>query len=70
MTQQECARLQGMKELELPETPSHAFTALGNAVNVEIVRRVAKELTSESDGCAISAEQLDLSINTRNKNDD
>lgn len=70
MTQWECARLQGMEGLELPATPSHAFTALGNAVNVDIVRHIAEVLTSESDGRAISAEQLDLPINARNKNDD
>jgi DNA (cytosine-5)-methyltransferase 1 len=45
MTPRECARLQSIEELkELPESPSKAFKALGNAVNSKVVERVAQAL--------------------------
>ena len=48
MTPRECARIQSMDGLEvLLESQDKSFAALGNAVNVEVVRLVAQALIGE-----------------------
>ena len=47
MTPRECSRLQSMDDLEhLPTALTKVHQALGNAVNVEVIQRIAQELCS------------------------
>lgn len=44
LTREEGARLQSMESIELPQDLNMCFSALGNAVNAELVKIIAKEL--------------------------
>lgn len=59
MTMRECARLHGMWDVHLPEMITPAIRALGNAVNVELVRLIAEQLipaTELQEGAVIPSE--------------
>ena len=49
MTTIECARLQSLDELNhLPDASTRAYQALGNAVNADVVERIALRLLKET----------------------
>ena len=44
MTPQECANLQSLGDIRLPEFDTDAYRALGNAVNAKVVEAIAGPL--------------------------
>ena len=56
MTPRECSRLQSLELTHLPSTKNGAYRAFGNAVNVEVVRRIFAALVSRDDA-AVSAQR-------------
>lgn len=44
MTPRECAQLQSLQDIDLPESDYDAYKALGNAVNARVVRAIAEQL--------------------------
>jgi DNA (cytosine-5)-methyltransferase 1 len=54
MTPAECARLQSLDEIRMPDSPSKAFKALGNAVNAEVVRQIVSSLLDTIPGGFVS----------------
>ena len=67
MTPKECALLQSIEGINLPQPESRAFKALGNAINVDIVQRIAEVLTSGSGNYTLREKQLHV-FNTKVEN--
>jgi len=59
MTPIECAELQSLGGIELPELDLHAYKALGNAVNARVVQRIAEQLINCTLGLGDKRERLD-----------
>ncbi len=61
MTPNECKRLQSMDDLtQLPRSTAKAYEALGGAVNVEVVKRIAEALIRQPSGPASDGEGRSL----------
>jgi DNA (cytosine-5)-methyltransferase 1 len=59
MTPRECSRLQSMGDLKhLPRTKTAAFKALGNAVNVTVVRAIAEALLPPAESKDVNLPQV------------
>lgn len=53
MTPKECARLQGLQRIELPASEKDSYRALGNAVNADVVERIAESLLRRADNSRV-----------------
>jgi len=63
MTIRECSKLQSMGDLDyLPEIQTSAFKALGNAVNVEVVKAIATQLLATQPHLMAKKRQLTESL--------
>jgi DNA (cytosine-5)-methyltransferase 1 len=63
MTPHECARLQSLSGLKkLPDSPSKAFAALGNAVNSNVVEMVAEALLCTHTSAEVDRQRKEVEV--------
>lgn len=67
MTPRECAQLQSLQDIDLPESDYDAYKALGNAVNARVVHAIAAQLIRDLNLSTVRRLSAPSNGNTKNE---